>query len=57
MTGFTALTCFVIFALALIVGERDFPWVDWLSLAGTARCKRLVIIEGGYRYGVMEMAM
>jgi len=34
VTGFTALVCFVIFALALIKGTKEFPLTDWLCLAG-----------------------
>jgi hypothetical protein len=34
VTGFTAFISFIIFALALVKGKRDFPLADWLCLAG-----------------------
>lgn len=34
VTGFTAVICLAIFILALSKGKRDFPVVDWISLAG-----------------------
>ncbi len=34
VTGFTAFVCLAIFVLALYKGSKDFPLIDWLSLAG-----------------------
>ncbi len=34
VTGSSAILCAVIFLLALSKGERDFPLIDWLFLAG-----------------------
>lgn len=34
VTGFTAVFCFIIFLFALWHGKKDFPLIDWLSLAG-----------------------
>lgn len=34
VTGFTALTSFIIFGFALVRGVKDFPLTDWLCLLG-----------------------
>lgn len=34
LTGFTSVSCFVTFALALVKGERRFTRFDWFSLVG-----------------------
>jgi hypothetical protein len=33
-TGLSVIVCFVIFALAISKGERDFPVFDWLCMIG-----------------------
>lgn len=35
LTGFTALTCFMVFLLALAYGQRKFSLIDWVSLTGS----------------------
>ncbi|MBI2984565.1 MAG: hypothetical protein HYY50_02980 [Candidatus Kerfeldbacteria bacterium] len=32
VTGLTTVICFFIFVLALIKGNRQFVWIDWISL-------------------------
>lgn len=36
VTGTTILICLAIFFVALFKGEKDFPFADWLCLAGAA---------------------